>query len=259
MKLALFSDIHGNLPALEAVLADIEAHHPDDIYCLGDLVNFAPWTNEVINVLRERNIPVIMGNHDEGIGHNKTSFAFSFRSEEERQAGLQAIAVTNKQISAENREYLRTLPRNMRLETGDSIPYIRMLMTHASPESINQYIQEDFNEPELLAMMDSYNADIMLMGHTHRPYHRLLFTEQNNEKIYKHAINAGSVGKPKDGDMRAAWCLLEITENSSLYDADSIQAHIHRVNYDWYRTIQAIIESEIPDLYAELLIGSSAI
>jgi putative phosphoesterase len=254
MKIALFSDIHGNMPALEAVLSDIEEHKPDEIYCLGDLVNFAPWTNEIINLLRERNIPVIMGNHDEGIGNHMDSFSFSYKSEEERKAGLKAIAYTNSKINEGNREYLKTLPRNMRLETGNHQPYIHTLLTHASPENINQYIQEDFNEQELLNMMDSYTADIMIMGHTHKPYHRFLFTEQNNEKIYKHAINVGSVGRPKDGDVRAAWCLVQLNENSSLYDADSIQVHIHRIKYDWERTVKAIMESEIPDLYAKLLI-----
>lgn len=254
MKIALFSDIHGNLPALEAILADIAEHRPDEIYCLGDLVNLGPWTNEIVGLIRERNIPTIMGNHDEGIGHHKAVFAFSFKSVEEKEAGIKAIAYTNDHISEENRQYLKTLPHAMRLEAGEQRPYIQLLLTHGSPESINEYIQEDHSEAELLEMMDAYTADIMIMGHTHRPYHRFLFTERENEKIYKHAINVGSVGKPKDGDIRAAWCLLEINEKSSLFDPDSIQVHIHRVSYDIERTMEAIRKSDIPDLYADLLL-----
>lgn len=254
MRTAFFSDIHGNLPALEAVLADIAAHQPDEIYCLGDLVNLGPWTNEIVDVIREHNIPTIMGNHDEGVGHNKAVFAFSFKSDDEKEAGLKAIAYTNKNISEENRQYLKTLPHAMRLEAGEERPYIQLLLTHGSPENINQYIREDHSETELLEMMDAYTTDIMIMGHTHKPYHRLLFTERENQKIYKHAINAGSVGKPKDGDIRAAWCLVEINEKSSLYDPDSILVHIHRVDYDIERTMEAIRKSSIPDLYADLLL-----
>ena len=68
MKIALFSDIHANLPALEAVFADIEKRHLDAIYCLGDLVGYAPWPNEVITEIRRRGIPTIAGNYDQGIG-----------------------------------------------------------------------------------------------------------------------------------------------------------------------------------------------
>jgi putative phosphoesterase len=254
MKIALFSDVHGNLPALEAVLANIGEHKPDEIYCLGDLVNLGPWTNEIVEVICEHNIATIMGNHDEGIGHQRSIFSFSFRSEQEKVAGLEAIAYTNAHISNKNRAYLKTLPHNLRLEMGEQRPYIQVLLTHGSPESINQYIQEDYSERELLEMMDAYSADIMIMGHTHKPYHRFLFTEKENEKVYKHAINVGSVGKPKDGDIRAAWCLLEINEDSSLFDPDSIQVRFHRVDYDIERTIDAIRKSDIPDIYADLLL-----
>lgn len=258
MRVALFSDIHGNLPALEAVLSDIDKYRPDEIYCLGDLLNFAPWTNEIVNLLRARNIPAVMGNHDEGIGNHKNAFSFAYQSDEERKAGLRAIAFTNSKITDANREYLRTLPRNLRLDTGDHEPYIHMLLTHGSPESVDQYIQEDHKEAELLEIMDAYAADILIMGHTHKPYHRVMLSEQNGESIYRHAINVGSVGRPKDGDMRAAWCSVELTEKSSLYDPDSVQMRIHRVKYDWQYTVNAIRKSKIPNLYAELLSQSNS-
>lgn len=252
MKIALFSNIHGNLPALEAVLCDIDKHKPDEIYCLGDLVNYAPWTNEIIDMLRERNVPVIKGNHDEGVG-NHSSFSFYYDSEEERKAGLKAIAFTNSKITAENREYLKTLPKSLRLDTGDHRSCIHTLLTHGSPESIIDYIEEDHNAGELLEILDAYTIDIFITGQSHVPYHRFLFSERNKEQICRHVIGVGSVGKPKDSDMRAAWCSLELTEKSSVYDPDSIQVQIHRVRYDWDYTIKAITRSKVPNIYAEQL------
>lgn len=255
MKIALSSDdIHGNLPALEAVLADIKKQQPDELYCIGDLVNFAPWTNEVINLLRSLHIPVLQGNHDEGIGYHQDSFSFSFRSGPEREAGLRAIAYTNAVITDQNREYLKTLPHNIRIDSGKFTPYLHILLTHGSPENVDQYIQYDHDKQELLRLMDNYSADILCMGHTHKPYHRLLLTNQNNQNIYKHAINVGSVGKPKDGDVRAAWCMLESTEDSSIYNPESIQVQIHRVAYNLEQTVAAIRKSDIPDSYADLLL-----
>ncbi len=70
MKIALFSDVHANLPALEAVLLDIDSRHPDAIYCLGDLVGYATFPNEVVDLIRHRKIPTIAGNYDEGVGNN---------------------------------------------------------------------------------------------------------------------------------------------------------------------------------------------
>lgn len=231
MKLALFSDIHGNLPALEAVLADIEAHRVDVLYCLGDLVNFAPWPNEVIDRLRARHVPVVQGNHDQGIGEGQADFPFSFRTPAERVAGLQALASTNVAITSRNRAYLRTLPRTIGLETSGPQPF-RVLLAHVSPADNNQYLQADHDEHDLRQLMAAAGADMLCMGHTHRPYHRVLAdAAAGGATRYRHAVNVGSVGKPKDGDPRAAWCLLELTAASTLAAAATVRVESHRVAY----------------------------
>lgn len=245
MKIAVISDIHANLPALEAVLADIGKQKPDQIYCLGDLVNFAPWPNEVIELIRAHNIPTLCGNHDLAIGLNQSDFVFSYQTPEEREAGLKAIAYTNAVLTESNRLYLRALPKSIRFELELSPGKAEALLTHGSPRSVGEYIFEDFPEDTLVKIMDEYVADILVMGHTHWPYHRQLFDKEAGR--YKQAINAGSVGKPKDGDDRAAYLILNTADESGL------GIEIKKVVYPVQQVQEAIRRSRIPDIYANLL------
>src|ERR1700761_9808690 len=94
--LAIISDLHANLPALQAVLKDIERKQPDAVFCLGDLVDFAPWPNQVIETIRQRKIPTIMGNHDERIAFDHAIVPLEKHTEEERAARVQAIEFTRR-------------------------------------------------------------------------------------------------------------------------------------------------------------------
>lgn len=254
MKIAIFSDVHGNLPALEAVLAAIDSYGPDKIYCLGDLVNFAPFTNEVIDLIRARKIPTIMGNHDDGVGNRKQHFPFSGTTQKELGAGQIAIAYTNKIINEPNRQFLKDLPPYLHVSTGEDIGYIDLLLTHGSPRNNDEYINQDYDEDELLKMMTIFHADILFVGHTHEAYQRILKCYQYKICKDKRVINVGSVGRPTDGDWRAAYCIIELDAHSNLFESDSIKIEIRRVEYDIQRTYNAILESPIPDIYAETLI-----
>lgn len=257
MKIAVFSDVHANLPALQAVIADIQKQQPDEIYCLGDLVNFAPWPNEVIKLIRDQNIPTLCGNHDLAIGLGHNEFPFSWHSPEEHQAGLKAIEYTNAILTDENRNYLQALPKFIRPDIRP-VSDAHLLLTHGSPRSVGEYVFEDFAEDVLLKIMDDYVTDILVMGHTHRPYHRQFL----EGKRYKHAINVGSVGKPKDGDSRAAYIILTLQAGLTmsgpkhLPGKTGIIVEIKRVEYDIQKTREAILKSRIPNLYADQLINA---
>ncbi len=116
MKIALFSDIHGNLPALEAFFASIEQQKPDAIYCLGDLVGYNIWPNEVINEIRRRGIPTIAGNYDYGVGRTSDDCGCAYKTDEEKVNGAVSISYTNQAVKDEERAYLRTLPAHIRAE-----------------------------------------------------------------------------------------------------------------------------------------------
>ena len=251
MKIALFSDIHANLPALQAVLADIDRRNPDLIYCLGDLVGYAPYPNEVINEIRQRKIPTIAGNYDEGIGLASDECGCAYKTPEEKSNGAISIAYTNNLVELEERAFLKNLPRHFALDFEFNGEKFKFLMVHGSPRKINEYLFEDRDEKSLMRIMEFGHADIMAFGHTHKPYHRIL---QNTEGgTFRHAINIGSVGKPKDGDNRACYVILDINSETSMKNPDSIKVEFVRVAYDFETIAQAIEASPLPNDFAEML------
>ncbi|WP_276495730.1 metallophosphoesterase family protein [Pontibacter litorisediminis] len=252
MRIAFFSDIHANLPALDAVLQDLQQKQPDMVYCLGDLVGYNVWANEVVQLIRQNRIPTIAGNYDEGVGLNSGDCGCAYKSEEDKARGNQSISFTNQILSPANRKYLRELPRHLALEfQPEKGEKLHLLMVHGSPRKINEYLFEDRPESSMVRIMEEARADIMLFGHTHKPYHRKLLSEQG--QTYRHAINLGSVGKPKDGDPRACYVLLELDEHSTAAVAESIKVEFVRVPYDVEQAAQAVEESPLPNEFADML------
>ena len=254
MKIALFSDIHANLPALEAVLADMEKQKPDAIYCLGDLVGYNVWPNEVIQEIRKRGIPTIAGNYDQGIGLASDNCGCAYKTDEDKAMGKISIAYTNEIVGQEERNYLRTLPAHLSIEFQLSEKEkLRIVLVHGSPRKINEYLFEDRDEKSLLRIMEQANADILAFGHTHKPYHRILAYEVRGEANYRHAINIGSVGKPKDGDPSACYVLLTINQDSSFQSSNSVAVDFIRLAYDMEKAATAIENSPLPNEYADML------
>lgn len=243
MKIALFSDIHANLPALEACLKSIGENKPDAIYCLGDLVGYNTWPNEVINEIRRRGITTIAGNYDQGIGLMSDDCGCAYKTESEKDMGKISISYTNSIVKPEEREYLRTLPAHISVEFQLNDDQFTLLLVHGSPRKINEYLFEDRAEKSLLRLMQDAHADIMCFGHTHKPYHRKIETDN---KVF-HAINTGSVGKPKDGTPKGCYVLLNISST------DDINAEFVRFDYDVEKAANAVEESPLPNEYADML------
>jgi putative phosphoesterase len=254
MSLAFISDIHANLPALEAVLKDIEKHKPDNIYCLGDLVNFAGWDNEVIELIRKRNITTIQGNHDEGIGRGLHDFSFSFATAAQKIFGYASINKVNETIKPENRNYLNSLPFMLQLEFRFPFHECRIALVHGSISSNNEYVKSKVSDDYLLEMMDAIHSDILLMGHTHIPFHRSIYCEEENKRDYKHAINVGSVGKPKHGNNQSCYTIIEINHEAGLNDANSIMVRFEYVRYDVKKVIEHIHAIGLSDAYDDFLL-----
>ncbi len=253
MRIALFSDIHANLPALESCFKSIEEQSPDAIYCLGDLVGYNIWPNEVINEIRKRRIPTIAGNYDLGIGLMSNDCGCAYKTEPEKEMGKISIRFTNSILNKAERQYLRTLPAHIRIEFQLNNDKLNVLLVHGSPRKINEYLFEDRDEESLLRIMEQYHADVLCFGHTHKPYHRVLQQNESERIRYRHAINLGSVGKPKDGDPRGCYVMLEISKNASSFNLDSISVEFIRFAYDVEKAARAVEESPLPDEYAGML------
>ncbi len=252
MRIALISDIHANLPALEAVLEDIDRRRPDAVYCLGDLVGYATWPNEVVGEIWKRRIPTIAGNYDDGVGLTSDDCGCAYKTDDDRRRGDESIAFTNEVIGDDERAFLRRLPRHIELtfQAGrrQGAEPLKVLLVHGSPRRINEYLFEDRPDASFLRMMRTEECDVMCFGHTHQPFHRQIEDEESRFGI-RHAINTGSVGKPKDGDPRAGYVMLEIDPES----AEPVRSETIRVSYDIERAARAVEESPLPDAFAEAL------
>lgn len=253
MRIALFSDIHANLPALEAFFKDLETRNTDAVYCLGDLVGYNIWPNEVINEIRKRGIPTIAGNYDFGVGRNSDDCGCAYQTESDKEMGKVSISYTNEVVNAEGKAFLRTLPSHIRLEYLLDGVKRNILFVHGSPRKVNEYLFEDRPEKSMIRIMEEADADIMCFGHTHKPYHRILKSGDDDSLHFRHAINIGSVGKPKDGDPRGGYVILTLNPDNSVTNQDSINVEFIRFEYDVEKAARAVEESPLPNEYADML------
>ena len=253
MTIALFSDIHANLPALQAFFKDVENRKPDAIYCLGDLVGYNIWPNEVVNEIRKRGIPTIAGNYDFGIGRSSHDCGCAYKTDDEKANGAISISFTNEIVKDEERKYLRTLPAQLKVEFQLNEDKLNLLLVHGSPRKINEYLFEDREEKSMLRLMEQADADILCFGHTHKPYHRILNSDVERTNYYRHAVNIGSVGKPKDGNPQGGYVLLHINDSSSKLDKESIAVEFIRFDYDIEMAAKAVEGCCLPNAYAESL------
>jgi len=233
MRLAFLSDIHSNQPALLNVIDDIETQDIDKTYCLGDLVGYGPTPNQVIDTIRYFEFPTVMGNYDEGVGFERGECGCAYISDEEKVNGQRSIDWTTEQVTPDNKEFLKSLLDKIEF----TVDGYRFLLVHGSPRRINEYLYEDRPEASLKRILEPLDIDVMVCGHTHKPYHRQV------EDI--HIINDGSVGKPKDGDPRTCYAIIDTDEAFSV--------EFRRVEYPIELVAERIFEMGLPSAFAEAL------
>ncbi len=254
---ALLSDIHGNRLALEAVLADATRRGITRFYCLGDLVGYGPDPNGVIDLIRDRGIPTILGNYDDGVGRQTGDCGCYYSTQQAAKLGAASYAFTSAIVTPDRKEFLRGLPRERRIEVGTT----RVHLVHGSPRRINEYLLEDRDERTFVRLAAAEEGDALAFGHTHEQWHReyagVLF------------VAVGSVGKPKDGDPRAMYTAVVGPAGPRAAGQAAavpprppaeppattrqIEIEAVRVVYDVEETARAIVVSGLPEALAEAL------
>nr|WP_276901167.1 metallophosphoesterase family protein [Pedobacter kyonggii] len=240
MRIALFSDIHANLLAFQAMLKDMDSQRPDAVYCLGDLVGYHIYPNEVIDEIRRRGIPTLKGNHDEKVENIITNAESHIEPGKKYAYHL---------IREDNREYLRTLPAHIKLEFKMNNEKFNLVFAHGSTRHIDEYVLVDTDENYVLQMMKEADADLLFVGHSHKPYHRIIQTDGR----FKHVVNLGSIGKPKDGDPRGCYVMVTIDNDTTTLASNRLKVAFRRVEYDVEASAKSIEDSPLPNEFAQSL------
>lgn len=263
-RIALYSDIHGNSVALDAVLAHIGQAGPAERYCLGDLVGYGPDPTAVIEMVRATGDPVIRGNYDQGVGDRSGSCGCYYATDQAVSDGAASYAFTEKAVGDTDAGWLVSLPTEIRFEEAG----VRILLTHGSPRRINEYLMPDRGEKQLVRLAREGAADVVCGGHVHIPYHRSFRADPGEvASPLVHYVNSGSVGKPKDGDPRACWVEMLIGSADEVRSAAPGDAYaapagatdtwvglrIHRVAYDVESAAGAVIAAGLPPTLAAAL------
>ena len=249
MNHAVISCLHANLAAVEAVLDDIDSQGITSVTCLGDLVGYGPQPNEVINLVRGRNIQTCQGCWDEDIIDGLNSCECSYPSQLAERRGHRAHEWTAEILTDENKQFLAELPMTLRRGT--------MLFVHGSPNSQHEYLLPDMNAFAALERVETAGAETMFCGHTHQPYVRELSggsirvrvqqkgmesaSEQELQLPMRRIVNAGSVGEPRHGSTKATYVV---------HNEETGAVTIREVDYDVERTCRAILEVGLPEVFA---------
>jgi len=239
MRLAVISDVHANLEAFQAVLKEIDRLGVDKIYHLGDIVGYNANPNECVDILRERGITTIMGNHDAAACGLEDPVFF-------RTAAKKAALWTADQLRDDVRDFLRGLPEETTFNCS-------CLGVHGSPTSRDDYIIDWLDAMRQLEYLNGRPINICFFGHSHKAS---FFSERGTTHVLdtskehqlqahsRYFINPSAVGQPRDRDPRAGFCIL---------DTESLVVSFYRVEYDMDRTVKKIRKAGLPRQLARRL------
>jgi putative phosphoesterase len=228
VRIAVLADVHANLHALETVFQDAEERNVDVYLNAGDSIGFGACPNKVVELLREKDVLSVLGNYDLEVlagknGKGEKRIALEFSREE---------------LSKSCEDYLRSLPHEVRFEVAGK----KVLLTHGSPESIEEHIYHDTPAERLKVLGETANADVVLVGHSHEQFWRTT----NGVNF----VNPGSVGRPDDGNPPTAYAILNF---------NPFKAELIRLDYDVEAAANSLRKKRLPESFAQMLLRGISI
>jgi putative phosphoesterase len=235
---AVITDIHANLPALQAALARIDELGIAETYCGGDLVGYGPHPNEVVAQVAGRGIPTVYGNYDYAIARDLHDCGCAYVTQQDRELGRQSVDWTLEHTDRRSKDWMRGLPFDLRFTVGETAVHL----VHGSPRKVNEYLFEDKPASLYERLAAAEQADVLVFGHTHKPWRH-----EHGGVLF---VNCGSVGKPKDGDPRGAFAVLSPA-------AAGVDVRIERVGYDAESVAGQVRRAGLPSEFADKLLDAA--
>jgi putative phosphoesterase len=235
-RIAVITDVHANLPALTAALAKIERLGVDTVYCGGDLVGYGPHPSEVCAAIEARAIPTIYGNYDYAIARDIPDCGCAYVTQHDREIGQLSVEWTLAHTDRRAKDFMRELPFDLRFELGGK----RIRLVHGSPRKVNEYLFEDKPARTFERIAALADCDVLVFGHKPwvHEYGGVLF------------VNCGAIGKPKDGDPRASFAVLEDRNGG-------VSVSIERADYDALTVACEMRAVGLPEELAENLVAAA--
>jgi putative phosphoesterase len=235
VRVAVFSDVHANIHALNAVMDDIRIIDPQLIFCLGDLTGYGAFPNEVIETVREMGIPTLMGSYDEAVGFGLNDCGEASKTVDDFRQHERTLKWTCDRVTAENKRYLRELPMIIRQDIAGK----HFLFVHGSPRDINESLYQDRPEATFIQVAKLSGCDVLVFGKTHQCYRKKV-----SNTIF---VNSGSVGLPINDVNIASYGLVEIGKQ--------IRVEFKHVEYDFSAANLALKQAGLPLLSPEMKVG----
>jgi putative phosphoesterase len=230
IKILIISDIHGNYPALQAVAGQVDIARCDYIFNCGDSTVYAPFANQVLDWLTKHDAISILGNTDAKVIKLLKGKNLKKPSKPEKRI---MYTHTAQILTTANRSILRGFTNQKKLEVKDK--HIRLF--HGSPAKHTEFLFADTPDKRFRQLARDCNADIIITGHSHTPYHKIIDTT--------HFINPGSIGRMFDGIPKASYGIIKL-------DKTKVQVNLYRCDYNIEQVVQGLKDAELPEIYADM-------
>lgn len=243
VRLAFLGGIYNNYLALEAALADANRQGAEAVYCLGDLGAFGPHPDRVFPLLQEANVICVQGNYDDSIGHELNDCQCGYTDPRDNDFAQISYDYTLENTSPRYREWMRTFPKELRLE----IDGLKLLLCHGSPRKTNEFLWESTTSTAFLdRLADEYRADVILGTHTGIHWERALSQGRR-------FVNVGVLGRPENDGCTHVWYAL-LRTGPDAQASRPLEIEFRPVSYDHQRLAREMREEKLPDEFIETIL-----